>query len=108
MFVSGGDFDQNVLGVESNLGVIRVDDGRKRTDSTLGIENNGVDGRVANDVKELAEMLILLQNQLLLSAILSSYNPHVDHSQQLTAYISINSLPSTSFSLFKGTNLMSL
>lgn len=60
VFISCGDFDQNVFGIESDLGMIRVDDGRKRTNSALGIENNGIDGRITDDVKELAEMLILL------------------------------------------------
>lgn len=69
MLISGGDFDQNILGVESNLGVIRVDDGRERTHSALGVKDNRVDRRVANDMKELAEMLILLQNRSLLSDI---------------------------------------
>lgn len=60
MFISCGDFDQNVLGVEGDLGMIRVDDGRKRTNSALGVENNGIDWRITNDMKELTEMLILL------------------------------------------------
>jgi hypothetical protein len=43
VFISSSDFDQYVLGVESDLGMIRVDDRRKRTDGALGVENNRVD-----------------------------------------------------------------
>lgn len=42
MFVSSGDFDQNVLGVKSDFRMIRVDDRRKRTNGTVGIENDRV------------------------------------------------------------------
>jgi hypothetical protein len=44
VFISSSDFDKDILGVESNLGMIRVDDRRKRTNSTIGIKNNRIDG----------------------------------------------------------------
>lgn len=60
MFISSSDFDKDVLSVEGDLGVIRVDNRGERTNGTLGIKNDGVDRGVANDRKELTEMLILL------------------------------------------------
>lgn len=63
MFISCSDFNQNILGIEGNLGAIRIDDRRKRTNSALGIENDGIDGGITNDMKELTEMLILLHNK---------------------------------------------
>lgn len=63
MFISCSNFNQNILGVEGNLGVIRIDDRRKRTNSTLRIENDGIDGGIANNMKELTDMLIFLHNK---------------------------------------------
>lgn len=58
--VGGGDFDENVLGVERDLAVVSVDDWRQREDCSVGIVDYGVYWRIADDVEETAEMLVFL------------------------------------------------
>lgn len=58
--VKCSDFDEDVLGVQGNLGVIAVDDRRKRADGSLGVVDHWVDGRVADDVEVLAQVLVFL------------------------------------------------
>lgn len=56
--IGGGDLDEDVLGVEGDLGVVAVDDGRQRADGLVGVEDDGVDGLVADDVQVAAEVLV--------------------------------------------------
>ena len=56
--VGGGDLDEDVLGVERDLGVVAVDDGRQGADGLVGVEDDGVDGLVADDVQVAAEVLV--------------------------------------------------
>lgn len=60
MFVSSCDFNKDVFGVQSDFGVIRVDDWGKRTDDTIGIKYNRINWRITNDVQEFTEMFIFL------------------------------------------------
>jgi hypothetical protein len=61
VLISGSDFNKDILGIKSNLGVIRVDDGRERAHNTVSIRNDGIYRRITNDVKELAKMFIFLE-----------------------------------------------
>lgn len=48
--VGGGDLDEDVGGVEGDLGVVAVDDGWQRADDSVGVENEGVYGGILDDV----------------------------------------------------------
>lgn len=56
--VGGGDLDEDVGGVEGDLGVLAVDDGGQRADDAVGIKDDGVHGGVADDVQEAAQVLV--------------------------------------------------
>lgn len=56
--VGGGDLDEDVGGVESDLGVLAVDDGGERADYTVGVVDDGVYGGVADDVQETTQVLV--------------------------------------------------
>lgn len=52
------DLDENVGGIERDLGVIAVDNGRKRADDLVGIEDDGIDRLVPDDVEVATKVLI--------------------------------------------------
>ena len=58
--VGGGDVNEDIGGVESDLGVVAVDDRRHRQNCAVGIVDDGVDGFVANDGQVLLELQIFL------------------------------------------------
>jgi len=58
--VESGDFDEDVFGVEGDLAVVTIDDRGKREYCAVGIVDNGVDGRIANDVEITTEVLVFL------------------------------------------------
>jgi hypothetical protein len=60
--VGRGDLDQYVLGVECDLAVVAVDDRGQRKDGTVCIVDDGVDGRVPDDVQVTAQVLVFLLN----------------------------------------------
>lgn len=60
-FVGGGHFDKDVAGFERDFGVVAVDDGGERADGAVGVEDNGIHGGVPDDVKEAAEVFVVLR-----------------------------------------------
>lgn len=58
--VCGGDFYQDILGIEGDLGVVTVDDGRKREDGSAGVVDDWIYGRIANNVKIATKVLVLV------------------------------------------------
>jgi hypothetical protein len=60
--VSARNLNENILGVQRNLGVVRVDDWRKRKHGSLGVKEHWVKRHVLNDVQELLQLLILSQH----------------------------------------------
>lgn len=58
--IKRSNFDKDILGVQANFRMITVDNGRKRTDGSVGIVDDRVDGRVANDMEILAQVLVFL------------------------------------------------
>lgn len=59
--VGGGDINQNIRSVKSDLGVVRVDNRRHGQHGSVAVIDDGVDGGVANDVKVATEVLIFLE-----------------------------------------------
>jgi hypothetical protein len=59
--VCSGDFNENILCVEGDLGSLRVYNGRKREDLAFGVIEHRVLGLVLDDIKELLELLVLLE-----------------------------------------------
>lgn len=57
--VSSRALNEDVLGIESDLGVVAVDDGGQGQDLTVLVVDDGVDGRVTDDGQELSEMLVV-------------------------------------------------
>jgi hypothetical protein len=58
--VGGGDVNEDIGGVKSDLGVVAVDDRGHRQNCAVGIVDDGVDGLVPNDGQVLPELEILL------------------------------------------------
>lgn len=58
--VESSDLNENVLGVQADLGMVTVDNGRQRANSLLGVVNDWVDWAVSNDVQVFAQLLMLL------------------------------------------------
>lgn len=58
--VQGGDLDEDVLGVQGDLGVITIDDRGKRADGSLRVVDDWVDGGIADNVEVLAQVLVFL------------------------------------------------
>lgn len=56
--IGGGDLDEDVGRVESDLGVLAVNDGRERADYAVGVVDDGVHRGVADDVQETAQVLV--------------------------------------------------
>lgn len=61
MFVSSGDFDKDILSRELDLGMFRVDDRREGAYNAVGIIDNGVDRRVADNVQVSTKVFIVLR-----------------------------------------------
>lgn len=85
--VKGSDLDEDVLGVQGDLGVIAVDDRRKRADGSLGVVDHGVNGGVADDVEVLAQVLVFLlhSKHLVYSSRQTPVGPYLVESHQLLA-----------------------
>lgn len=60
--VSAGHFNEDIFGVIGDLRGLTVDDGRKRKNLALSIVENRVSWLALYNVKELLELLILLEN----------------------------------------------
>lgn len=50
--------DEDILGIEGNLGALAVDDGGERADLSVRVKDNRVDGLVAKDVEVTTEMSV--------------------------------------------------
>lgn len=60
--VGRGGFDKHVAGLAGNdAGELRVDDGRERADTFLGVQDDGVDGGRADDVEVFANVAVGLR-----------------------------------------------
>lgn len=59
-FVRGCDVDEDVAGFGTNFRVVAVYDWRHGTDRSVRIEDDGVDGRISNNVKVAGEVLVIL------------------------------------------------
>ena len=57
--VGGGALDEDVLGVEGDLGLVAVDDGGQGQDGVFVVEDDGVEGRVLDDGHVRLEMLAI-------------------------------------------------
>lgn len=58
--VEGCNFNEDILGVQTDLGVISIDDGGKRANGSVGVEDGRVNSGVADNVKILAQVPVLL------------------------------------------------
>jgi len=58
--ISRGNLDEDIGGVQRYFRVISVNDGRKRAHDLIGVEDDGVDRLVPNDVEVAPEMLVRL------------------------------------------------
>lgn len=58
--VKSSDLNEDIGGVQGDLGAITVDDRGQRADSALRVIDHWVHGRVANNVQVLAQLLVLL------------------------------------------------
>ena len=64
--VGGGALDEDVLGVEGDLGLVPVDDGRQRQDGVFVVEDDGVERRVLDDGHVRLEMLAIRMSLVVL------------------------------------------
>lgn len=60
MLIGCCNFNENILSRELNLGMLRVNDGWQRTDDTVGVIDNRINRRIADNVEIFAKMLIVL------------------------------------------------
>ena len=60
--IYSSDFNKDILGGELNLGMVTIDNGRKRANNTLAVQNNGIDGGVSDDGKIFSEFIISLKD----------------------------------------------
>ncbi|KAI6751196.1 hypothetical protein HG530_014110 [Fusarium avenaceum] len=67
--VCGGDLNEDIGSVECDLGVVAVDDGRKGADNAIRVVDGRIDWRVADDVEETAQVLVILVEAHQLSRI---------------------------------------
>lgn len=56
--IRGSDLNEHVGGVEGDLGVVAIDNGREGADDLVRIKDNGIDWLVADDVKITTKVLV--------------------------------------------------
>lgn len=59
-FVLGCDLDEDVFCLERDLAVVAVDDGRQGEHGSVCVVDDGIDGRVSNNVEVPTEMFVFL------------------------------------------------